>query len=89
MATCTCIRLAATSHAVSVKASASPATVKIAFDKATYAPFEKAVHHCTPRWTHQVSTRFLKTHSQICLLTGGITTTQAFGSQAILLQRYP
>ena len=69
----------ATSNEVTVTVSANPvATVKLAFDKATYAPFEKATITVTPLdkdgKTLQGATR------TNMLATGGITTSIAFGS---------
>jgi hypothetical protein len=73
--------VAATSNAVSVKASAVPAaSVKIAFDKASYQPFEKAFITVTPV---DASGNAIGGQSFTNLFaTGGITTTQAFGSQS-------
>jgi hypothetical protein len=58
--------------------SATPAAVKLAFDKSTYAPFEKATITVTPvdaagktLGTKQISNLFA---------TGGITSNVAFGS---------
>ena len=69
----------ATSNEVTVTVSANPvATVKLAFNKATYAPFEKATITVTPLdkdgKTLQGATR------TNMLATGGITTSIAFGS---------
>jgi trimeric autotransporter adhesin len=71
----------ASSDAVAVKVSAAtPATVKIAFDKATYQPFEKAYITVTP-----VDSTGVALGGQAftnLFATGGITSTQAFGSQS-------
>jgi len=72
---------AASSDAVSVKVSAAPAaTVKLAFDKATYAPFEKAIITVTPL---DATGAAIGTGIYSNLFaTGGITANQAFGSQS-------
>jgi trimeric autotransporter adhesin len=69
----------ATSNEVTVTVSSNPvASVRIAFDKATYAPFEKAIITITPLdkdgKTLQGATR------NNILATGGITSNIAFGS---------
>jgi len=67
----------ATSAAVTVKVSAATAaTVKIAFDKATYGPYEKATITVTPL-DSTGSTLGGQTFSNL-LATGGISATQAF-----------
>jgi trimeric autotransporter adhesin len=69
----------ATSNEVTVTVSSNPvASVKIAFDKATYAPFEKAVITVTPLDKDGKTLQgALRTN---ILATGGITTNIAFGS---------
>ena len=70
---------AATSNAVAIKASAAvPATVKIAFDKATYAPFEKAYITVTP--LDSTGSALGSKAITNLFATGGITSNQAFGS---------
>ena len=67
----------ATSAAVTVKVSAATAaTVKIAFDKATYQPYEKAYITVTPL-DSTGSTLGGQTFSTL-LASGGISATQAF-----------
>ena len=69
----------ATSNEVTVTVSANPvATVKLAFDKATYAPFEKATITVTPL---DKDGKALQGATRTNMLaTGGITTSIAFGS---------
>jgi len=69
----------ATSNEVTLTVSAeTPASVKIAFDKATYAPFEKALITVTPLDKNGKTLQgALRTN---ILATGGITTNIAFGS---------
>ena len=72
---------AATSNEVSVTASAGVATtVKIAFDKATYQPFEKALITVTPI-DAAGKTLGTKTVTDI-FAAGGISSNIAFGSQS-------
>jgi trimeric autotransporter adhesin len=72
---------AATSNTVALTASAGvPTTVKIAFDKATYQPFEKALITVTPL-DAAGKTMGTKTVSSI-FATGGISSNIAFGSQS-------
>jgi hypothetical protein len=70
---------AATSNEVSVTASAGvPTTVKLAFDKATYQPFEKALITVTPL---DAAGKTLGTRTITNLFAaGGITSNIAFGS---------
>jgi hypothetical protein len=70
---------AATSDAVSVTVSgATPATVKLAFDKATYAPFEKAYVTVTPL---DAAGKTMGTRTLANLFAaGGITSNQALGN---------
>jgi len=70
---------AATSNEVAVNiTNGVPTTVKLAFDKATYAPFEKAIITVTPL---DASGAVLGTKAITNLFaTGGITSNQAFGS---------
>jgi len=72
---------AATSAAVSVTVSNAPAaTVKLAFDKASYAPFEKAIITVT---VLDAAGKTLQGAAYTNLFaTGGITATQAFGSSS-------
>ncbi|CAN2171429.1 hypothetical protein MCEMRE249_00047 [Candidatus Nanopelagicaceae bacterium] len=72
---------AATSNEVTVTVSAGVATtVKLAFDKATYQPFEKATITVTPL---DAAGKPLGTRAITNLLdTGGITSNIAFGSQS-------
>jgi trimeric autotransporter adhesin len=69
----------ATSNEVTLTVSAAtPATVKLAFDKATYAPFEKAIITVTPLDKDgKTLPGALRTN---LLATGGISTNIAFGS---------
>ena len=69
----------ATSNEVTVTVSANPvASVKLAFDKSTYAPYEKATITVTPLDKDGKALQgALRTN---VLATGGITTTIAFGS---------
>jgi hypothetical protein len=70
---------AATSSEVSVKVSSGvPTTVKLSFDKASYAPFEKALITVTPL-DASGSTLGTKTIANL-FATGGITSNVAFGS---------
>jgi acylphosphatase len=70
---------AATSSAVAVTVSnAAPATVKLAFDKATYQPYEKAIITVTVL-DSTGKTLGGQTFAN-ALATGGITSTQAFSS---------
>ena len=72
---------AATSNEVSVTATAGvPTTVKLAFDKASYQPFEKAIITVTPL-DSAGKTMGSKTVSNI-FATGGISSNIAFGSQS-------
>jgi len=72
---------AATSNEVSVTASAAvPASVKLSFDKATYAPFEKALITVTPL-DAAGKTMGTKTITNL-FATGGITSNVAFGSSS-------
>ncbi|CAN1485564.1 hypothetical protein MCEZE9_00072 [Candidatus Nanopelagicaceae bacterium] len=69
----------ATSNEVTVTVSAAaPASVKIAFDKASYAPFEKALITVTP--LDKDGKTLAGADRQNLLATGGITTNIAFGS---------
>jgi hypothetical protein len=69
----------ATSNEVTVTVSnATPATVKLAFDKASYAPFEKAYITVTPL-DAAGKTMQGATYSNL-LATGGISSTYAFSS---------
>jgi len=72
---------AATSNEVTVNVSAgTPTTVKLAFDKATYAPFEKALITVTPL---DAAGKTMGTRAITNLFaTGGITSNVAFGSQS-------
>ena len=72
---------AATSNEVSVTSSIGvPTTVKLAFDKATYQPFEKAIITVTP--LDSAGNKLgAKTVSNI-FATGGISSNIAFGSQS-------
>jgi hypothetical protein len=69
----------ATSNEVTVTVSTgTPASVKLAFDKATYAPFEKAIITVTPLDKDGKTLQgALRTN---ILATGGITSNIAFGS---------
>jgi hypothetical protein len=70
---------AATSNEVAVTVSSSAvATVKLAFDKATYAPFEKAIVTVTPLDSagKAMGTRTLTN----LFATGGISANQALGN---------
>jgi len=72
---------AATSNEVTVTVSAGvPTTVKLAFDKATYQPFEKATITVTPLDAvgKTIGTRAITD----LFATGGITSNIAFGSQS-------
>jgi len=72
---------AVSSAAVSVKVSNSPATsVKIAFDKATYAPGEKAYITVTPLDSTGATLQG-KTYDNL-FATGGITSSQSFAAQS-------
>jgi trimeric autotransporter adhesin len=72
---------AATSNEVTVTVSAgAPTTVKIAFDKATYQPFEKALITVTPL-DAAGKTLGTKTINSI-FAAGGISSNIAFGSQS-------
>ena len=69
----------ATSNAVTVTVSAQPAaTVKIAFDKATYAPFEKATITVTP--LDAKGAGLGATTLANLFATGGITSNYAFST---------
>jgi trimeric autotransporter adhesin len=72
---------AATSNEVTVTVSAGvPTTVKLAFDKATYQPFEKATITVTPL---DAAGKTIGTRAITDLFaTGGITSNIAFGSQS-------
>jgi len=72
---------AATSNEVTVTVSAGvPTSVKLAFDKATYAPFEKATITVTPL---DASGKALGTRAITSLFAaGGITSNVAFGAQS-------
>jgi trimeric autotransporter adhesin len=72
---------AATSNEVTVTASAGvPTTVKLAFDKATYQPFEKATITVTPL---DATGKAIGTRAITSLFaSGGITSNIAFGSQS-------
>ena len=71
----------ATSNTVAVTVSAaSVASVKLAFDKSTYAPFEKAYITVTP--LDKDGKTLPAGDRQNLLTTGGITTNIAFGSQS-------
>jgi hypothetical protein len=69
----------ATSNEVTVTvSSATAASVKLAFDKATYAPFEKATITVTPV---DATGKAISAQTDVALLaTGGITSTYAFAS---------
>jgi trimeric autotransporter adhesin len=68
----------ATSNEVTVTVSSNPvASVKIAFDKATYAPFEKAMITVTP--LDKDGKTLQGADRANILATGGITTNIAFG----------
>ena len=72
---------AATSNEVAVTVSnAAPATVKLAFDKATYAPFEKALITVTVL-DKDGKTLQGQTFANL-FAAGGITANQAFGSSS-------
>jgi len=68
-----------TSNEVTVTVSnAAPASVKLSFDKATYAPFEKAYIYVTPL---DASGKAVAAQTAAALLaTGGITSTYAFSA---------
>jgi hypothetical protein len=69
----------ATSNEVTVTVSAgSPTTVKLAFDKASYAPFEKAL--ITVTVLDKDGKTLQGANRDNILATGGITSTYAFGS---------
>jgi hypothetical protein len=72
---------AATSNAVAVTVrNSTPATVKLAFDKATYAPFEKAIITVTPV---DSAGNTLGTKNVVNIFaTGGISSNVAFGSSS-------
>ena len=72
---------AATSNEVTVTVSAGvPTTVKLAFDKAAYQPFEKATITVTPL---DADGKTIGTRTITSLFaTGGITSNIAFGSQS-------
>jgi trimeric autotransporter adhesin len=72
---------AATSNEVTVTVSSgAPTTVKLAFDKATYQPFEKATVTVTPL---DAAGKTIGTRAITNLFaTGGITSNIAFGSQS-------
>jgi len=72
---------AATSNEVTVNVSAgTPTSVKLAFDKATYAPFEKALITVTPL---DAAGKTMGTRAVTNLFaTGGITSNVAFSSQS-------
>jgi hypothetical protein len=72
---------AATSDAVSLTVSnGTPASVKLAFDKATYAPFEKAIITVTPL---DAAGKTMGTKAITNLFaTGGISSNVAFGSSS-------
>jgi hypothetical protein len=73
--------MTSTSASVAVKvSSATPATVKIAFDKASYQPFEKATIIVTP--LDSTGATLGGQQFTALLASGGITSTQAFGSQS-------
>jgi trimeric autotransporter adhesin len=67
----------ATSNEITVTVSAATvASVKLAFDKATYAPFEKATITVTPL---DATGKAISAQTDVALLaTGGITSTYAF-----------
>jgi len=70
---------AATSNTVSVTVSGgTPTTVKLAFDKSSYAPYEKAIITVTPL-DAAGKTMGTKTITNL-FATGGITSNQAFAS---------
>jgi trimeric autotransporter adhesin len=71
----------ATSNEVTVTVSAqSPTSVRIAFDKATYAPFEKAIITVTPL---DKDGKTLQGAARTNILaTGGITSTYAFSANS-------
>ncbi len=72
---------AATSNEVTVTVSAGvPTTVKLAFDKATYQPFEKATITVTP--LDAAGKTIGKRTITSLFATGGITSNIAFGSQS-------
>ena len=72
---------AATSSAVSVTVSnAAPATVKLAFDKASYQPFEKA--YITVTVLDSAGKTLQGQTFANLLASGGIATTQGFGSSS-------
>ena len=69
----------ATSNEVTVTVSTgTPASVKLAFDKATYAPFEKATITVTP--LDAAGKPISKQTDAALLATGGITSTYAFSA---------
>jgi hypothetical protein len=69
----------ATSNEVTVTVSnAAPATVKLSFDKATYAPFEKATIIVTP--LNAAGTVVSAQSAAALLTTAGITSTYAFSA---------
>ncbi len=68
-----------TSNEVTVTVSASaPASIKLAFDKATYAPFEKATITVTP--LDSTGKAIPAQTDKALLATGGITSTFAFSA---------
>jgi len=70
-----------TSNEVTVTVSASsPASIKLAFDKATYAPFEKATITVTP--LDSTGKAIPAQTDKALLATGGITSTFAFSNGA-------
>jgi hypothetical protein len=69
----------ATSNEVTVTVSNAPAaTVKLSFDKATYAPFEKATIYVTP--LSAAGTAVAAQSAAALLTTAGITSTYAFSA---------
>jgi hypothetical protein len=69
----------ATSNEVTVTVSAgTPATIKLSFDKASYAPFEKATITVTPLDAN--GNKIPVQTSKALLATGGITSTFAFSA---------
>jgi hypothetical protein len=75
----------ATSNAVAVKVTNSTAaTVKIAFDKATYAPFEKAIITVTPLDSSGNAIQAVSGNYLAAALTSNVALTIAGGTTATL-----
>ena len=71
---------ASSAAVVATVRNSTPATVKLAFDKATYAPFEKAIITVTPL-DSAGNTLGTKTVTNL-FATGGISSNVAFGSSS-------